>query len=118
MTFILDKKESKELRKKLSIELCDTFILRLKPYQAKKTKIGALIAIKNFIKESNLNDQIIYSCLVDSVLDEDKEITDMVLKILKEVINSDLEELLEMKLSEVKDSKIKAEIKKLLKKTA
>jgi len=114
MSFVLDKKESQEIRKKLSIDLCDNFIRRLKPYQSKETKLGALIAIRNLIKESKINDPILFSCLVDSITDSDSEIVSLVIKIIKEVSNEDIFELLNIKLQEVIDTKVKKEIEKLI----
>ena len=101
------------IREQLSIELCDNFTKRLDPRQTKEIKIGALIAIRNFIKESLVNDPIIYSFLVDTMLDPDKEVRRYVVSIIKEVINPEIKELLEIKLVET-SGEIKTEINNLL----
>lgn len=119
MSFTLDKKESIELRKKLSLDICDNFIRRLKPYQSKETKLGALIAIRNLIKESKISDPILHSFLIDSITDSNPEIVNMVITITKEVIEdpivkSDIIELLNLKFKEAISTKIKKDIEKLL----
>ncbi len=114
MTFTLDKNESLELRKKFSIDLCDNFIKRLKPYQSKETKLNAIIAIRNLIKESKISDPILYSCLVDSIADTDEDVIKLVIRVIQEVINDDVIELLNIKLNELLDTKAKKEIVKIL----
>jgi len=113
METITQKKETDQ-RKKLSIELCENFTRMLHPSQTKELKIGGLIAIKNFIKETKINDDILLSFLVDSISDPDKEIRNLVSKIIKEVVNNEIIELLEIKLNEA-TSQIKEEIQNLLK---
>lgn len=119
MSFTLDKKESIELRKKLSLDICDNFIRRLKPYQSRETKLGALIAIRNLVKESKISDPILHSFLIDSITDADSEIVDMVNTITKEIIEdpivkTDIIELLNLKSKEVGSTKIKKDVEKLL----
>ena len=103
MAAISEKEELINLRKRLSIELCDNFTKRLNPSQKKEIKIGALIAIRNFIKNSKIDDPILYSFLVDTISDPDKDIRELVKEIIKEVENPEITELLEIKLKEVKD---------------
>lgn len=103
MAAISEKEELINLRKRLSIELCDNFTKRLNPLQKKEIKIGALIAIRNFIKNSKIDDPILYSFLVDTISDPDKDIRELVKEIIKEVENPEITELLEIKLKEVKD---------------
>ena len=74
-----------EHRKKLSLEVCDNFVSRLNPAQSKEIKIGAIIAIRNFIKESHLDDPILLSFLIDTMSDPDKEVKEFVAKIIEEV---------------------------------
>lgn len=119
MSFALDKKESIELRKKLSLDICDNFIRRLKSYQSKETKLGALIAIRNLIKESKISDPILHSFLIDSITDPNSEIVTMVITITKEIIvdplvKTDIIELLNLKSKEAISTKVKKDIEKLL----
>ena len=114
MTTISEKQKIEEIRKRLSIEICDNFTKRLNPKQKNEIKMGALIAIRNFIKNSKIDDPILYSFLVDAITDNDKEIRDLVIKIIKEVVNPAIIELLEIKLNEITTNKIKGEIKNLL----
>lgn len=109
------KKEEQtiDIRKRLSIEICNNFVKRLNPLQSKEIKIGALIAIKNLIKESNINDPFLYSYLVDTITDPEKETRNYVIKIIKEITNPEIVELLEMKVND-SSIEIKKEIKKLL----
>ena len=106
-------KEDTNTRKKISVELCENLIYRLSPSQTKETKLGALIGIKNLIKETKITDPILDSCLVDIITDEDKNIREMVKRIIKEVKNPHIVELLELKINEVDDT-IKKDIKELL----
>ena len=120
MPSISEKQKTTELRKKISIELCDNFIRRLNPAQKQETKIGALIAIRNLIKESKIDDSILLSCLVDTISDPNSEIRDMVIKVINDVkdhpnVSKEITELLEIKLKEVNDSQIKSEIRELMK---
>lgn len=90
----------------LSIELCENFRKRLDPNQKKEIKIGALIAVRNLIKNTKVNDSIIYSFLIDTIADPDKEIREWVIKIIKDITRSkellkEIKELLEIKLYEV-----------------
>ncbi|GEM_PF-2747694 len=110
----ITKKKETDQRKKLSIELCENFTRRLHPSQSKELKTGALIAIKNFIKETKIDDDILLSFLVDSITDPDKEIRKLVSSIIKEVVNNEIIELLEIKLNESNGSEIKEEIQKVL----
>lgn len=96
----MQTKEEIDVRKKISIELCENLVYRLTPGQKKEIKFGALIAIKNLIKESKINDPILENCLVDAITDE--EIKDMVTRIIKEVANPHIIELLEIKFEETK----------------
>ncbi len=112
---VADKKKVEDLRKKLSIELCDNFICRLDPSQRFETKIGAIIAIKNFIKESQIDDSILLSCLVDTLSDPDSKVREMVIRVIKEIVNHEIIELLEIKLNEISNSEIKTQIDNLLK---
>lgn len=114
MSVISEKQKTNELRKRLSIELCNNFIKRLNPAQSKEVKLSAIIAIKNFIKESKINDPFLCSYLVDTIVDPDKEVRDWLMKVIKEVVNPEILELLEMKLKEV-TPEIKKEIGALLK---
>ena len=116
---ITEKEKATELRKKLSIELCDNFSHRLNPAQSKETKISAIIAIKNFIKESKFDDPILLSFLTDTIADHDKKVRNLVIKVIKDVaeeklICQEITELLQIKLEEA-DNQIKNEINKLLK---
>lgn len=111
-------KESIDIRKRLSIELCNNFIKRLNLHQSKETKIGAIIAIKNFIKESQIDDPFLFSYLVDTILDPDKEVKHMVIKVIKDVstvsgAKKEITELLEIK-SQESNGEIKKEIAELL----
>ena len=117
MTIHSEKEKTIDTRKRLSIELCDNFTRRLNQAQSKEIKIGALIAVRNFIKESKIDDPILFSFLVDTISDPDKEIREWVFKIIKEVVNKEIVELLEIKLQEA-TSDIKNEIKALIKSKA
>ena len=108
-----EKEKNIEIRKKLSIDLCDNFIKRLNTAQSKEIKIGALIAIRNFIKESKIDDPFLFSYLVDTIADPDKEIRNLVIKIIKEVSNPEIIELLEIKKQEI-SNEIKNEINNVL----
>lgn len=115
---ISEKQKIANLRKQLSVELCDNFIRRLNPSQTKGTKLGAIIAIRNFIKESKIDDPILLSCLVDTITDPDVEVRQLVNKVIKDVIadpaiHQEITELLEIKLKEV-NNEIKKEISELL----
>ena len=118
MVNIKEKQDTIDLRKKLSIELCNNFVKRLDPLQDKETKLGALIAIKNLIKESHIYDPFLFSYLVDTLIDPDKEIRDMVIRVIKDVgvepsVYPEIIELLEIKLQEA-NSETKNEINNLL----
>ena len=113
MSTIKEKQTLTDTRKQLSIELCNNFIRRLNPNQSKEIKIGAIIAIRNFIKESKIDDPFLFSYLVDTMSDSDIEVRDTVTKVIKEVVNSEIIELLEIKIQEA-NSEIKTEIKNLL----
>ena len=111
MTIVSEK--NTDLRKRLSIELCDNFVRRLNPKQSKEIKIGALIAIKNLIKESNIEDPFLYNYLIDTIVDPDKEVRKITAKVIKETINPLTVELLQTKLQEV-NPEVKKEIRSLL----
>ena len=111
---IISEEKLKEVRQKLSIDLCDNFICRLNPAQRKETKIGAIIAIRNLVKESHINDSIVFSFLVDTIVDPDKEIRNIVTKVIKEITNPEIVELLQIKLKE-SNSEVHKEITNLLK---
>ncbi|MBI3590266.1 MAG: HEAT repeat domain-containing protein [Candidatus Melainabacteria bacterium] len=113
MKTITQKEKNIDIREKLSIDLCDNFIKRLNPAQSKETKIGALIAIRNFIKESKIDDPFLFSYLVDTIADPSKEIRNIVIKVIKEISNPEIIELLEIKKQEV-SQEIKTEINNLL----
>ena len=110
---VTSEQKLNETRKKLSIELCDNFTTRLDPAQSNDIKLAAIIAIGNFIKESKIDDPILFSFLVDPIVDPDKEVRDLVIRIIKKVVNPDIVELLEIKLQEL-NGEIKTEIKNLL----
>lgn len=113
---ITQEEKITEIRKSLSIELCDNFIKRLHPEQKKEIKIGAIIAIKNLIKESKIDDPILINCLVDTITDQDKEVRKWVIRTIKEVPNPLITELLQTKLLEKEIRKeIKNDIKTALK---
>ena len=119
MSASLENQKITDVRKRLSIELCDNFTKRLNPAQNKETKIGALIAIKNFIKESKIDDPILLSFLADTISDPDNEVRTYVIKTIKEIANNgfikkEAVELLEIKMKEVSDE-IQEEIIDLLK---
>ncbi len=114
MTNNSQEKINLDLRKKISIELCQSFTQRLDPNQTACVKSGAVIALKNFIKKSKIEDPIIYSFLVDTIVDPEKEVRDLVIKVIKEVVNSEIIELLEIKQKEI-SGEMKAEIGNLLK---
>ncbi|MBI2996109.1 MAG: hypothetical protein HYY52_05320 [Candidatus Melainabacteria bacterium] len=116
-TIIYEQEE--DLRKRLSVELCDNFVHRLNPAQTKEIKIGALIAIKNLIKESKIYDSFLFNYLIDTIVDPDKLVREIVAKIIKDVVTNldvyqEIIELLEIKTNETK-GEVKLEIKKLLK---
>lgn len=113
MTITSNHEKTVDLRKKLSIDLCNNFIKRLNPAQSREVKISAIIAIKNLIKESKINDPFLFSYLVDTIVDPDKEVRDLVSRVIKEVVNPEIIELLEIKLQEANDE-TKKEISKLL----
>lgn len=126
MTTISEKEKLTELRKKLSLELCDNFTKRLNPFQKKEIKIGAIIAIKNFIKESKIDDPIIYSFLVDAITDHKKDVRGWVSKVIKDIgagfvsaqnlhFHKEITELLELKLKENISEEIKEDIIELIK---
>ena len=106
-------KEDINTRKKISIGLCENLIYRLNSSQLKETKLGALIGIKNLIKETKIADPILDNCLVDAITDKDKDIREMVKRIIKEVKNPHIVELLEIKMNEADDN-IKKDIKELV----
>lgn len=106
-------KEDIPIRKKISIELCENLIYRLNSLQTKETKLSVLIGIKNLIKETKITDPILDNCLVDAITDEDKDIRIVVQKIIKEIKNPRIIELLKIKINEVNND-IKTEIKGLL----
>ncbi len=108
-----EKQAQTDIRKQLSIELCNNFIERLNPAQTKEIKIGAVIAIRNFIKESKFDDPFLFSYLVDTISDPDKEVREAVVKVIKEIKNLEIVELLEIKIQEA-NSELKTEIKNLL----
>lgn len=116
MTTISEKQKVTEFRKKLSIELCENFTKRLNPQEKKEVKIGAIIAIRNLIKESKINDPIIYSFLVDTIIDPDNEVRNWVSKVIKDVKNPEIIELLELKLKEnINNEEVRREIRELIK---
>ena len=95
------KQKSEDLRKRFSIEMCDNFTQRLAPSQSREIKLGAIIAIRNFIKEAHINDSILFSFLVDAIADSDKKVRDLVFKVVREVANHEIVELIELKLKEL-----------------
>lgn len=113
MSLITEKQKEIELRKKLSIELCDNFTKRLNPLQSKEIKIGAIIAIRNLIKEAKIDDPILISFLLDTITDPDREIKEIIIKVIKEIANPQITKLLEHKLHELPDD-VKNEIQELL----
>ena len=113
MTTKTQEQKIVELRKKLSIELCDNFTKRLNPSQTHEVKLGAIIAIRNFIKEGHINDSILFSFLVDAIADPDKKVRDLVFKVVREVANHEIVELIEIKLKEL-NGEFKTEVDKLL----
>lgn len=115
---ISEKQKITNLRKQLSIELCNNFLRRLNPAQTRETKLGAVIAIRNFIKESKIDDPILMSCLVDTIIDPDKEVRQTVIKVIKDIVSDktvfkEIKELLEIKQQE-SSGEIKKEISELL----
>ena len=115
MALVSQNQKDFNFRQRLSIELCNNFIKRLNPLQSKETKIGAVIAIKNLIRQSKINDSFLFSYLVDTLTDPDKEVRNIVIKVIKEVANTEIIELLEVKLNELNRSETKNEVKTLLK---
>ena len=107
------KQKTTDLRKRFSIELCDNFTQRLDSSQSREVKLSAIIAIRNFIKESHINDSILFSFLVDSIADPDKKVRDLVFKVVREVANHEIVELIELKLKEL-NGEFKKEVNKLL----
>ena len=93
--------------------MCDNFTQRLDPSQSRKIKLGAVIAIRNFIKEAHINDSILFSFLVDSIADPDEKVRDLVFKIVREIANHEIVELIEIKLKEL-NGDFKKEVNKLL----
>jgi len=96
------KQKSTDLRKRFSIEMCDNFTQRLHPLQSREVKLGAIIALRNFIKETHINDSILFNFLVDAIADPDKKVRDLVFKVVREVANHEIVELIEVKLKELK----------------
>ncbi len=107
------KQKDNNSRKLFSIEMCDNFTQRLSPSQSREIKLGAIIAIRNFIKESHIHDSILFSFLVDAIADPDKTVRDMVFKVVREVANHEIVELIEIKLKEL-NGDFKKEVNKLL----
>ena len=107
------RQTTSDLRKKFSIEMCDNFTQRLDPSQSREVKLGAIIAIRNFIKEGRINDSILFSFLVDAIADPDKKVRDLVFKVVREVANHEIVELIEIKLKEL-NGDFKTEVNKLL----
>lgn len=103
MTATTERQKETDIRKQLSIDLCDNFTKRLNPAQKKETKIGAIIAIRNFVKESDVHDPILFSFLIDTICDPDKEVRELVVKVIKEIANQEIIELLQIKSQEMKD---------------
>lgn len=114
MLILTQEQKTNELRKKLSIELCNNFIKRLNQAQSKEVKIGAIIAIRNFIKNSKIDDPFLFSYLVDTIVDRDREVRSWVIRVIKEIVNPEIIELLEIKLKETNNKEIKKEILELL----
>lgn len=81
--------------------MCDNFTQRLHPLQSREVKLGAIIAIRNFIKETHINDSILFNFLVDAIADPDKQVRDLVFKVVREVANHEIVELIEVKLKEL-----------------
>ena len=107
------KQKNTDLRKRFSIEMCDNFTQRLDPSESIEVKLSAIIAIRNFIKESRINDSILFSFLVDTIADPDKKVRDLVFKVVREVANHEIVELIELKLKEL-NGEFKKEVNKLL----
>ena len=95
------KQKATDLRKRFSIEMCDNFTQRLNLSQNREVKLGAIIAIRNFIKETHINDSILFNFLVDAIADPDKKVRDLVFKVVREVANHEIVELIEIKLKEL-----------------
>ena len=95
------KQKTTDLRKRFSIEMCDNFTQRLASSQNREVKLGAIIAIRNFIKEAHINDSILFNFLVDTIADSDKKVRDLVFKVVREVANHEIIELIEIKLKEL-----------------
>ena len=102
------------LNNNLSIEVCENFTVRLNPNQKREIKFGALIAIRNFIKESKIEDPILYNFLTDTISDPDETVKDFAFKIIGEVSNQEITKILEDKQTEAK-GELKKEITNLLK---
>ena len=113
MTSRNTKQKTTDLRKRFSIEMCDNFTQRLAPSQSREIKLGAIIAIRNFIKESHINDSILFNFLVDTIADPDKKVRDLVFKVVREIANHEIVELIEIKLKEL-NGDFKKEVNKLL----
>ena len=105
--------ENTEIRKKISIELCEDLTKRLNHSEKKEIKIGALIAIKNLILETKIEDPILDNCLADTITDNDPQVRHFVLRVIKEAKISHVLELLKIKYNELSPD-IKLEISNLI----
>ena len=114
MMILRSKEEEINSKKNLSIEVCDNLTTRLHPSQKREIKLGALIAIRNFIKESRIEDPILYNFLIDTIADPDKKVKDFVLKIIKEVSNQEMYQILHEKQIEL-SGELRKEVTNLLK---
>lgn len=105
MATITEKQKDIDIRKRLSIELLDNFMRRLNPAQKYETKIAAIIAIRNFVIESKMDDPMLLNHLVDAIVDPDESIREILIKVIKEIIHEpnvkkEIIELLEIKQKE------------------
>jgi len=70
--------------------------------------------IKNLIKETKINDPIIYNFLIDTIIDPDKEIRSLVKKIILEIACKEINDLLVLKSQELNENEVKQDIKDVL----
>lgn len=106
--------ENKLIREKISIELCENFISRLKQEESPEIKLSALIALKNLIKYSQISDPILENCLIDTLTDQDKEIRKFTKDVIRDICSPNIIELLELKLTETSGD-IKVELSNFFK---
>lgn len=74
-------------KENLSIDFIDGLLQKLNPAENVKIKKATLLAIKNYIVNSNIDDPLLANCLMDNLTGQDKETLEYYSKIILEILS-------------------------------